>query len=137
MTGFDFHDVSDFPLVRLSGRGLPVGHGAQLTSELSALLAQGRPFALIFLDTAENPDHADRKALMQWLKRNKKELAVRCRGIVSVEPKRVIRIAKRAQAAAMMAAFGINMKFAADRPGAEALALGLLAGESPPDADDE
>lgn len=134
---FQFHDTSDYPIVRLSGRGLPPGYGPRLTSELSALLAQGKPFALIFLNSAENPDHADQKALSQWLKKNKAGLAALCRGIISIEPSRATRLLKRAQAAAVAMAFGLRMKFAADRAEAEALAVRLLAGENPPDTDGE
>jgi hypothetical protein len=44
---------------------------------------------------------------------------------------------KRAQGAALAVAFGLTLKFAADRAEAESLARRLLAGEDPPDADEE
>ena len=134
---FQFHDTSDYPIVRLSGRGLPRGYGPPLTDELSALLAHGKPFVLVFLSTAENPDHADQKVLSQWIKKNKKRLALLCRGIISIEPNRATRVLKRAQGAVMAAAFGLRLKFAANLDEAEALAKRLMNGEDPPEPDDE
>lgn len=134
---FMFHDVSDFPVVRLSGRGLPDGHGTQWAAEMDSLLAKKQPFVLIFLDTLEKEEHDDKKVRAVWIKRNKKDLAALCRGFISIEPDKATRLLKRAQGVAMAAAFGLRLKFTADVAEAEALARRLLAGENAPDTDGE
>lgn len=136
LTGYRLHDTTDFPVVRLSGRGLPAGYGPQWAAEMDALVARGTPFVLVFLDTVENEAHDDRKRRTVWLKKNRKALAATCRGMVSIEPNAATRMAKRAQGAALAVALGVRLKLAADRAEAEALARRLLAGEDPPDADD-
>jgi len=137
LTEFQFHDTSDYPIVRLSGRGLPDGHGPQWAAEMDALIARKRPFVLIFLDTLENEAHEDKKVRTVWIKKNRKDLASLCRGFVSIEPDKATRILKRAQGAAMAAAFGLRLKFMANLEKAEALAKRLLAGENAPDTDGE
>jgi hypothetical protein len=134
---FQLHDTSDFPVVRLSGHGLPAGYGPQWAVEMDALLDQEQPFVLIFLDTVEDEAHEDQKLRTVWLKKNKKALAATCRGMVNIEPNKATRMVKRAQGAALAVAFGLTLKFAADRAEAESLARRLLAGEDPPDADEE
>jgi hypothetical protein len=137
LSEFKFHQTQDFPIVRISGRGLPVGYGPQWVAEMEALLAMGKAFVIVILDSAENPDHEDQKTLVVWVKSNKKKLSSLCRGLVSIEPDRATRLMKRAQGAAMALAFGLRMKIAADLPQAEALAKCLLSGENPSEADDE
>ena len=75
---FRFYDVSDFPIVRIRGSALPAGYAAQWIKEMEALLTNAEPFAFVFLDNAEHPEHEDQKAQMQWLKANKKALARIC-----------------------------------------------------------
>ena len=130
---FRFYDVSDFPIVRIRGSALPAGHAAQWIKEMEALLTNAEPFAFVFLDNAEHPEHEDQKAQMQWLKANKKALARICRGIASVEPDRARRLVKRAQAVAMSAAFGLRMSVAPDPQEAEARARRFLAGQDVPE----
>jgi hypothetical protein len=130
---FKFFDVSRFPLVAIEGSRLPAGYAPQWIAEMEVLLARGAPFAFVFLDSVENPTHADQKAQTQWLKRNKKALAAVCRGAVSVEPDRAKRLLKRAQALAITAAFGLRFAVAPDRAEAERRARLLLAGETPVD----
>jgi hypothetical protein len=132
-----FHDTRDFPIVRISGRSLPVGYGPQWVAEMEALLANGKPFVILILSSAENPDHEDQKTLVVWVKSNKKELSRLCKGLVSIEPDRATRLLKRAQGAAMALAFGLRMKVATDLQQAEALAQRLMSGEDPPEAGDE
>lgn len=134
---FQFHDTSDYPIVCLSGRGLPDGHGPQWAAEMDALIARRRPFVLIFLDTLENEAHEDKKVRTVWIKKNRKDLASLCRGFISIEPDKAVRILKRAQGAAIAAAFGLRMKFCTDVAEAGALAKRLLAGEDAPDTDGE
>lgn len=134
---FRLYDTHDFPIVRISGRALPSGYGPRWVAEMDALLANGKPFAIVALDSAENPDHEDQKTLVVWVKSHKKELSRLCKGFVSIEPDRATRLLKRAQGAAMALAFGLRMKVAADRIQAEALAKRLLGGEDPPEIDDE
>lgn len=137
LDGFRFYDTRDFPIVRISGRSLPAGYGPQWVVEMESLLANGKPFVIIALDSAENPDHEDQKTLILWVKAHKKELSRICRGFVSIEPDRATRLLKRAQGAAMALVFGLRLKVTADLPHAEALAKRLLRGEDPPEGDDE
>lgn len=137
LADFTLHDTTDFPIVRLRGRGLPEGYAAQWAAEMDALLAHGEPFVLLFLDTVENEAHEDQKRRTVWLKQNKKALAATCRGIVSIEPDRATRLVNRAQGAALALAFGLKLKIVADAAAADTLAHRLLAGEDPPDAEDE
>lgn len=130
---FKFYDVSRFPLVSIEGRRLPAGYAPQWIAEMDALVARGKPFAFVLLDSVEHPTHADQKAQTQWFKRNKKALAAVCRGAVAVEPDRAKRLLKRAQALAITAAFGLRFSIAADREEAERRARLLLAGEMPVD----
>lgn len=125
------HDLSDFPLVRLSGRGLPEGYGPQWVAEMDALVDRGEPFALVFLDAAENEPHEDRKLRTLWLKRNKARFAAICRGIVASEPDAARRLVMRAQAAGLALAFGMTLAIVPDRQAAERRALELLAGAAP------
>ncbi|MFT3819983.1 MAG: hypothetical protein QM750_20610 [Rubrivivax sp.] len=131
--GFKFYDVSDFPVVRIRGSTLPAGYAPQWIREMDALLANAEPFAFVFLDGAENPEHEDQKAQMKWLKANKKALARVCRGIAAVEPDRGKRILRRAQAVAISAAFGLRMSIAPDPQEAEVRARRFLSGHDVPD----
>jgi hypothetical protein len=133
---FALHDVSDFPLVRISGRGLPAGYATQWAAEMDRLLARGEPFALVFLDNTEHDSHDDQKLRTLWLKQNKTRLAKLCRGIVGIEPDRAKRLVKRAQGAALAMAFGLTMKIVATRAEAETVARRLLAGETAAVPDD-
>lgn len=135
LTEFQFHDTSDYPIVRLSGRGLPAGTGPQWAAEMDALIARKRPFVLIFLDEQEHETHEDKKVRTVWIKKNRKELASLCRGFILIEPDKATRVLKRAQGAAMAAAFGLRLKFTASQEEAEQLAKYLLAGEDAPDTD--
>ena len=130
MDEFKLYDISDFPVVRIQGSLLPSGYAPQWIAEMDALLAQGKPFVFVFLDSAENPAHDDQKAQTKWLKANRKQLKQVCRGFVSIEPDRAKRILKRAQALAITAAFGLRFSIVPDRTEAEAHARRLLAGET-------
>jgi hypothetical protein len=102
-------------------------------AEMDALLGLGKPFAFIFLDSAENPTHEDQKAQAKWMKKHRKPLAAYCRGAVSIEPDFAKRVLKQAQALAITAAMGLRFSIAPDRENAEARARRLLAGEALPD----
>lgn len=131
--GFEFYDVSRFPVVTIEGSRLPPGYAPQWIAEMEALVARGEPFVFVLLDSVEQPTHADQKAQTQWFKRNKKALAAVCRGVVGVEPDRARRLLKRAQALAVSAAFGLRFSIAPDRAEAERRARRLMAGEAPAD----
>jgi hypothetical protein len=134
---FTLHDASAFPIVRLQSQGLPAGYTRTWVAEMEALLRRGTPFALVFLDAIENEAHEDRKTRIQWLKANKAALAALCRGLISVEPNRARRLARRAQAAVVSKAFGLRVAVTADGQEAEDLARCLLAGEAPPQTDEQ
>jgi hypothetical protein len=132
---FSLHDMSNFPLVRVRMQDLPTGYARTWTAEMDALLQQGQPFALVFLDAREEESHEDRKTRIQWLKANKTALASLCRGFVAVEPSAMKRLAKRAQGVVLGKTFGLRFLVARDAEAAEDLAHRLLAGEAPLDAD--
>jgi hypothetical protein len=133
---FRYYDVSAFPIVRIAGRDLPHGYIAQWVTEMEALLAQGQPFVLIFLNTVQNPAHDDQKGLMLWIKAHKRELARLCRVMISIEPDRVMRLAKRAQGLAIVVALGFRFAVVADEARANELAARALAGETVSDGDE-
>ena len=133
---FSLHDMSNFPLVRVRMQDLPTGYAQTWTAEMDALLQQGQPFALIFLDAREEESHEDRKTRIQWLKTNKAALASLCRGFVAVEPSSMKRLAKRAQGVVLGKTFGLRFLVARDAQEAEDLAHHLLAGEAPLAADE-
>jgi len=124
---FSLHDMSNFPLVRIRMQDLPTGYTRTWTAEMDALLQQGQPFALVFLDSREEESHEDRKTRIQWLKANKVALAALCRGIISIEPNMTKRLARRAQAAVVSKAFGLHLAVTTDIQEAEQLARSLLA----------
>jgi hypothetical protein len=130
---FKLHDVSRFPIVVLHGRGLPAGYGPTWATEMEMLLNQDRPFVMIFPDSVENEDHEDQKLRTVFLKTNKSRLAEQCQGIFSVEPNKAKRLLKRAQGAALAAAFGLRLRIAATLEDAERLASLALAGAPVPD----
>lgn len=130
---FALHNVSRFPLVILHGRGLPPGYGPHWARELEMLLGQERRFAMIFPDSVEDEDHEDQKLRALFLKKNKERLAARCLGIFGVEPNKSKRLLKRAQGAALAAAFGLRFRVVATVEEAERLAGLALAGEPVPD----
>jgi hypothetical protein len=136
VAAFKFHDVSDFPVVRISGRNLPNGYSAQWAREMENLVANGRPFSLILLDGIEEPTHEDQKTQMRWLKTHKRELAAICTAIVSIEPDRTKRILKRAQGLAIAAAMGLRFNVAPNREAAEQRAQLLVSGASIADDDE-
>lgn len=132
---FSLHDTSNFPVVRIRMQDLPSGYAQTWTAEMEALLQQGQPFALVFLDAREEESHEDRKLRIQWLKAHKTPLAALCRGFVGVEPNAMKRLARRAQGAVLGKTFGLRFLVARDAQEAEDFAHRLLAGEAPLDAD--
>ena len=126
---FRHYDIAEFPIVSIRGSRLPAGYAPQWIREMDALVAHAQPFAFVFIDSAEHPEHEDQKAQMQWLKAHKKALAEVCRGIVAVEPDRAKRLLKRAQAAAISLGFGLRMSIAPDLDEARSRARRLLAGD--------
>jgi hypothetical protein len=133
---FSLHDMANFPIVRVRMQDLPTGYARTWTEEMDALLQQGQPFALVFLDAREEESHEDRKLRIQWLKAHKTPLTALCRGFVGVEPNAMKRLAKRAQGAVLGKTFGLRFLVARDAQEAEDLARRLLAGEAPPTADE-
>ena len=133
---FKHYDIADFPIISIRGSLLPAGYASQWVVEMEALLANAEPFAFVFIDSVEHPEHEDQKAQMLWLKTNKKRLARVCRGIVAIEPDRARRVLRRAQAVAMSAAFGLRMSVVPDLEQARLRAQRFLAGETVVEADD-
>lgn len=133
---FRHYDVRDFPIVRIAGRGLPHGYVTQWIAEMDALLANGEPFALVFLNSVQDPSHDDQKGMMLWINAHKRELARLCSVMISIEPDPVLRLAKRAQGLALVVALGFRFAVVADEARANELAGRALAGESVSDGDE-
>lgn len=133
---FRHYDVRDFPIVRIAGRNLPHGYVTQWIAEMDALLAHGEPFVLVFLNTVQNPAHEDQKGMMLWIKAHKRELARLCRVMISIEPDRLQRLAKRAQGLALVIALGFRFVVVADETRALELAARALVGETVSDGDE-
>ncbi|TWT14868.1 hypothetical protein [Reyranella sp. CPCC 100927] len=126
---FELHDISDFPIVRISVNGLPAGYTRTWVPEMDALVQRGDPFVLVLVDGHGEDSPQDRKSKAQWIKVNKGAFAASCRGFVSVEPSLAKRLALRAQGAIIARTFGLNFVAARDLAEAETAARRLLAGE--------
>jgi hypothetical protein len=100
---------------------------------MEMLLSQDRPFVMIFPDSVEDEAHEDQKLRTLFLKANKTRLAAKCRGIFGVEPNKAMRLIKRAQGAALAAAFGLRFRVVPTVDEAERLAQMAVAGASLPD----
>jgi hypothetical protein len=123
---FVLHDVSAFPIVRFETSRAEPGYAPQWIAEMSALLELGRPFVLVAGGIVKDGE-GDRKARSLFLKARRAELARSCRAIIGVEPSAVARAARKAQAAVLAKAFGIEMVFVATAEEAMETARGRLA----------
>lgn len=123
-TSFAVHDVSKFPLVRLSA---PLsGVAAAWCLEVEALLKDGRPFVLLYpAPDGEEPDE-DRAIRGIWMMRNRGGLEESCLGLILVEPRRDRREALEAMFPGLERSFGVPQYARPDFAAAEVLARSLL-----------
>lgn len=107
MSEFAVFDVSRFPAVCCRAENTYPGYGSRWQQELEALIAQGKPFYMIFLPGDFCEDKADTRLRSLWLKANKTQLAMVCRSLISIEADPCRRAALTAQKAGLEKAFGI------------------------------
>lgn len=67
-------DVQTFLRLILRTQGLPAGYVRAWTGEMDALLQQGQPFTLVFLDTREEESHEDRELRTSGSRRTRRHL---------------------------------------------------------------
>jgi hypothetical protein len=123
---FVLHDVSEFPIVRFDTSRARPGYAPRWIAEMEAVLARGEPFVLVAGGVVEDGP-GDRKARSLFLKSHRAELARWCRAIVGIEPNPIARAARKAQAAVLARAFGIEMTFVATAEEATTTARERLA----------
>lgn len=83
---FQYHDLSQFPLVFTRHRGAAPGYAPAWVREMELLTASTQPFVLITLDMDEPIDHEDRKVMVQWQTENIGRIRQACCGFVAVKP---------------------------------------------------
>lgn len=125
---FALHDVTDFPLVRLTGDTAVAGYAARWCGEMDRLIAGSQPFVLIYPSGERAETHEDRVTRGSWLKRNKAALAGKCLALIVIEPDPARRADLEAMFPALVKAFGTPQAARANAAEAEALALSLLGG---------
>ncbi|WP_206243689.1 hypothetical protein [Novosphingobium terrae] len=124
---FTLHDLAHFPIVLFRSEAATPGYAALWQQEMDALLAQGRPFVLLFPDGRAEEEHEDRKQRALWLKQNREGLAALCLSLITVEPDAGKRLALEAQSAMAARAFGIPMAVSPSPQQAHAMAQALIA----------
>ncbi|MDQ8032662.1 MAG: hypothetical protein REJ50_11660 [Bordetella sp.] len=125
-THFEYHDLSQFPLVLVRHGHAPQGYAERWIGEMERLLAQPDAFVLIVLDLDTEIAHEDRKAMVQWQTANMARLRERCRGFIAIKQDPSALARTRAQAEKMTRAFGVAFVAAPDLGAARATALALL-----------
>lgn len=113
-------DVQTFLRLILRTQGLPAGYARAWAGEMDALLQQGQPFTLVFLDTREEESHEDRELRASGSRRTRRHLR---------RPNAPKRLAKRAQSAVLGKAFGLRFLTGPTIPlGSRALCAQVCAG---------
>lgn len=120
---FTVHDIRQFPFVIFNAEAAQPGYSALWEKEISALMANGEPFVIVYDQLRSEDSHEDRKHRGIWLKHNKTALARVCKGLISIEPDPEVRAQRQAQGEIAVKAFGIAHAAVASREEALALAL--------------
>ncbi len=125
---FQYHDLSQFPLVFARHAQAPKGCAEQWICEMEMLTASEVPYVLVVMQLDAEIDHEDRKQMVRWQTDNMPRLRQKCRGFVAVQPdpQALIRVSKQAEK--MSRAFEVPFVVAPDEPGAREAALRLLRG---------
>lgn len=134
---FELHDISRFPFVRATHREKQAGVALQWQREMEALIGRAQPFVIIFppghhagleqLDgDAMRQAQEERKQRALWFKRNREQLAVSCKGMITIELEATRRFAERAKASLLEKAFGVPLRVADSGDMADELADALL-----------
>ncbi|PRZ55983.1 hypothetical protein BX589_102184 [Paraburkholderia fungorum] len=106
-SSFVVFDVSAFPIVTVNTDAMVTGYGARWTSEMDALIALGKPFAIVYRGAISNESAEDYAQRGQWLVRNRVVMARLCRVLVVVEPDEILREQVRLRGRGIAKAFGV------------------------------
>lgn len=106
-TTFEVFDIQRFPLVTVRNDAIEAGYAAQWTREMDWLIAHGKPFVMLYVETPANETQEDFKRRGQWLKQNREALARVCTMVISVEPDEGRREEARVRGRGATKAFGI------------------------------
>ena len=128
---FAVHDISGFPIILTRPEAIVPGYAEAWEREMDMLLAEGRPFIVVFPTTGAEEGHEDRKRRGLWLKANKQALAHLCLSLITIEPDGLKRIALKAQTAMATKAFGIPAQITSSLDEAARLAKQLLSSGKP------
>ncbi|MCO4067536.1 hypothetical protein FA101_27655 [Pseudomonas aeruginosa] len=104
---FVIHDLSRFPMCVFREENARPGYARQWEVEMEALLRNGQPFTVVYVELNPEENHEDRKHRGLWLKNNKAELGRCCKALISVEPDAGRRAAAAQQGEVAVKAFGI------------------------------
>ncbi|OZI72092.1 hypothetical protein [Bordetella genomosp. 12] len=83
---FQYHDLSQFPLVLTRHLGAPQGYAQAWIAEMEQLMASPEPFVLVTQDLGAPIAHEDRKQMVQWQTENMHRIRQASRGYVAVKP---------------------------------------------------
>lgn len=106
-SSFVVFDVSAFPAVTVNNDAIVTGYAARWTSEMNALIALGKPFAIVYRGAVSDESAEDYAQRGQWLARNRAVVARLCRVLVVVEPDDVLREQVRLRGRGIAKAFGV------------------------------
>jgi hypothetical protein len=104
---FKLHDVSRFPMCVFRQERAQAGYAPSWETEMEALLRNGQPFCVVYVELDPEESHEDRKHRAIWLKHNKERLGLYCKAFISVEPDAGRREQAAAQGEVVVKAFGI------------------------------
>lgn len=83
---FQYHDLTQFPLVLTRHHGAPQGYAEAWVREMEQLVASPEPFVLVTLDLDAPIAHEDRRRMVQWQTENMHRIRRVSRGYVAVKP---------------------------------------------------
>lgn len=126
---FRIHEISSFPVVRLSSPISAAGGATQWCGEMDRILARRQPFVLIYPPPDDSETSGDRAARGAWLKRQRVMMAARCLGLVIVEPDQSRREQLEEMFPKLQRAFGTPQFATASHEDANLMAMKLLYGD--------
>ncbi|AHV94484.1 hypothetical protein [Bordetella holmesii] len=83
---FQYHDLSQFPLVLTRHFGAPAGYAQIWIKEMEQLVSSPEPFVLVTQDLGTPISHDDRKKMVQWQTENMPRIRQASRGYIAVKP---------------------------------------------------
>jgi hypothetical protein len=127
---FSLHDVSDFPLVRMSEAAADPGYAFSWGAEIQRLLARREPFVLVYGSAAGVESVDDRLLRSAWLRRHQLALGAYCRGLIVLQADIEKRAATRLAALALSAGSGLRVMVISSARVAAELVPVLLKGQA-------